>query len=116
MDEQIIVADESDEVVVSVHPGGELHLDHGQLPVVREGQELVEHEVYIDVMSPGNGPFRALAGQRSGSGNAFVAEHSVDPAVWDVLVRADGEARLVRETEADEVVVIEAVLDPTPEE
>lgn len=112
MDEELIVADDSPDVVVSVHPGGEIHLDHGQLPVVREGHELVEHEVYIDVANPGSGPFRALQGQRAGSGHAFVAEQSVETAVWHVLVRADAEARLVREREADEVVIVESTLGP----
>lgn len=76
-------------------------IDRERLPIVPAGEPLVEHEVYIDVLNPGHGPFRALAGQTAGSGNGYVAERDVDPAVWDHLVREDAEARLRQEAERE---------------
>lgn len=76
-------------------------VDHANLPIVPAGEALVDHEVYIDVMNPGHGPFRALPGQTAGSGNGYVAERDVDPATWDLLVREDGDARLRREAELE---------------
>lgn len=76
-------------------------IDHANLPFVPTGEPLIPHEVYIDVLNPGQGPCRALEGQTAGSGNGYVAEKDVDPHVWDHLVRLDGEARLRREQEAD---------------
>lgn len=69
------------------------------LPTVPAGQALADHEVYIDVLNPGHGPFRALPGQTAGSGNGYVAELDVDAATWDHLVRMDGDARLRQEAE-----------------
>ena len=85
------------EVVLSVEPGGEMHIDRDSLPIVPPGEHLIEHEVYIDTMIRGHGPFRALAGQVAGTGNGYVAESQVDRAIWDLLVREDAEARLQQE-------------------
>lgn len=74
-------------------------IDHADLPFVPTGESLIPHDVYIDVLNPGQGPFRALEGQTAGSGNGYVAEKDVDPRVWDHLVRLDGEARLRQEQE-----------------
>ena len=71
--------------------------DHTDLPFVPTGEPLIAHEVYIDVLNPGQGPCRALEGQTAGSGNGYVAEKDVDPHVWDHLVRMDGESRLRQE-------------------
>jgi hypothetical protein len=71
-----------------------VEIDSASLPVVPAGQALVEHEVYIDTILRGQGPFRALPGQVAASGNGYVAELDVDPMVWDHLVRADGNAQL----------------------
>jgi hypothetical protein len=77
-------------------------VDHTTLPIVPAGEHLIEHEVYIDTVLKGHGPFRALAGQVAGSGNGYVAEQSVDPALWDLLVREDGEAKLLQQVESGE--------------
>lgn len=91
------------DVVVSVDASAETRIDFDHLPLVPVGQELTEHEVYIDVMNPGHGPFRALSGQTAGSGHGYVPEADVDATVWDRLIRADGEARLAAEIEAEAV-------------
>lgn len=70
-------------------------IDHSTLPIVPAGEHLIHHEVYLDVANLGHGPFRALEGQTAGSGNSYVAQKDVDPAVWDQLLREDGEARLL---------------------
>ncbi len=85
------------EIVLSVDSNGLMHIDHDSLPIVLAGRQLIEHEVYIDTVLRGSGPFRALAGQIAGSGNGYVAENDVDRAIWDLLVREDGEARLQHE-------------------
>jgi hypothetical protein len=90
------------EVILSVEPDGQMHIDRDSLPIVPAGQQLIEHEVYIDTALRGHGPFRALAGQVAGSGNGYVAEKDVDPAIWDLLVREDGEAQLQQEIESEE--------------
>src|SRR5215210_1658483 len=87
------------EVILSVQPDGRMHIDRESLPIVPAGQHLIEHEVYIDTLLRGHGPFRALAGQVAGSGNGYVAEKDVDLAIWDLLVREDGEVRLQHEEE-----------------
>jgi hypothetical protein len=87
------------EVILSVDSDGHMHIDRESLPIVPPGEHLVEHEVYIDTFIRGHGPFRALAGQVAGSGNGYVAEKDVDLAIWDLLVREDGEARLQHEEE-----------------
>jgi len=75
--------------------------DVANLPLVGAGEPLIPHEVYIDVINPGQGPFRALEGQAAGSGNGYVSEKDVDPQVWDHLVRLDGDARLQQEQELE---------------
>src|SRR4051812_46376753 len=87
------------EIVLSVEPSGQMHIDRESLPIVPAGQQLIEHEVYIDTALRGYGPFRALPGQVAGSGNGYVAEKDVDRSIWDLLVREDGEARLQHEVE-----------------
>lgn len=92
-------------------PEGQIHVDLSSLPMTPAGEPLADHEVYIDVLNPGNGPFRALPGQTAGSGNGYVAEQDVDAATWDHLVRLDGEARLRQqaalEAEADNPQAVE---------
>ncbi len=89
-------------VVLAVERDGVMHIDRESLPIVPAGQLLAEHEVYIDVINRGHGPFRALTGQTAGSGNGYVAELDVDAGVWDMLMREDGEARLIIEEHADD--------------
>jgi hypothetical protein len=84
-----------------VQEEGHIHVDRASLPIVPAGEPLVDHEVYIDVLLQGNGPFRALPGQTAGSGNGYVAERDVDPSIWDLLVREDGEARLRQEAKRE---------------
>jgi hypothetical protein len=98
------------EVVLSVDPGGHMHVDRESLPVIPSGQPLIEHEVYIDTGIRGHGPFRALSGQVGGSGNAYVAEKDVTPAIWDLLVREDGEERLHHEVGESESTLPEGHL------
>lgn len=93
-------------------PSNQTHVDHESLPFVPAGEPLLEHEVYIDVLNPGHGPFRALAGQTAGSGNGYVAENEVDPAVWDLLVREDGETRLQLELQRDAASTEQQAVDP----
>lgn len=81
-----------DQAVVTTETGP---IDHATLPIVPAGEHLIDHEVYLDVANLGHGPFRALEGQTAASGNSYVAEKDVDPAIWDQLLREDGEARLV---------------------
>lgn len=77
-------------------------IDHATLPIVPAGEPLVDHEVYLDVANLGHGPFRALEGQTAASGNGYVAEKDVDPAIWDQLLREDGEARLLLDASTNE--------------
>ena len=81
------------------------------LPLVGAGEPLIPHEVYIDVLNPGQGPCRALEGQKAGSGHGFAAEKDVEPHVWDHLVRIDGEAKLRQERELDEATGEHSVTD-----
>lgn len=90
-------------VVLAVERDGVMHVDRDSLPIVPAGQLLAEHEVYIDVVNRGHGPFRALTGQTAASGNGYVAELDVDAGVWDILMREDGEARLLIDEHAAEV-------------
>jgi hypothetical protein len=78
----------------SVDAAGITHIDRESLPIVPAGQPLDVHEVYIDTVIKGHGPFRALPGQTAGSGNGYVSERDVEPAVWDLLVREDGIVKL----------------------
>ena len=92
-------------VVLSVERDGVMHVERDSLPIVPAGEVLAEHEVYIDVINRGHGPFRALTGQTAGSGNGYVAELSVDSGVWDLLMREDGEAQLlIEESQSDSQV------------
>jgi hypothetical protein len=91
---------------------GQSHIDRASLPIVPAGEPLVDHEVYIDVLLQGNGPFRALPGQTAGSGNGYVAERDVDPAIWDLLVREDGEARLRQEAKREAETESQHPVDP----
>jgi hypothetical protein len=100
------------DAVLSVDPTGQTNVDHAQLPIVPAGEPLAEHEVYIDVINQGHGPFRALPGQTAASGNGYVAERDVDPATWDLLVREDGEARLRREEEAEAARITSPPTEP----
>src|SRR5215207_2829399 len=90
---------------------GQSTLDLETLPVVGPGEPLVPHDVYIDVMNPGQGPCRALEGQTAGSGHGFVAEKDVEPHIWDHLVRLDGEARLRQEQELETPSTEQTVTD-----
>jgi len=102
---------QENQVILAVERDGVMHIDRGSLPIVPAGDLLAEHEVYIDVVNRGTGPFRALTGQTAGSGNGYVAELDVDAGVWDILLREDGEARLVIEEHADDVTY---VVSPEP--
>jgi hypothetical protein len=69
--------------------------------IVQVGFELAEHEVYLDLANPGHGPFRALSGQTAGSGNRYIAESSVESAIWHTLVRRDAAAAVTHDQTAD---------------
>ena len=58
-----------------------------RLPLVEAGDDLIAGEVYLDLRTPSNGPFVALEGQRSGSGNAYVAQGELPSPIWNELVR-----------------------------
>ena len=77
----------------------EMTLDEAELEalIVEPGLELIEYEVYLDLANPGHGPFRALPGQTAGSGNRYIAETALDPALWHALVRRDAAAAVVRD-------------------
>ncbi|CAN5572195.1 hypothetical protein BH23CHL5_BH23CHL5_02570 [soil metagenome] len=58
-----------------------------RLPILKHGEPLHPGEVYLDLRNPAQGPFRALDGQSTGEGNAYVAQGNLTPAFWDRLVR-----------------------------
>jgi hypothetical protein len=74
-------------------------IDRASLPVVPAGEQLIEHEVYLDLANLGHGPIVAMPGQMAASGNDYVAQKDLDPATWDLLVRENGEAGLQAEDE-----------------
>jgi hypothetical protein len=86
-------------------------VDLTALPIVGAGEPLIPHEVYIDVLNPGQGPCRALEGQTAGSGNGYVAEKEIEPHIWDHLVRVDGEAKLRQEQELETATTDHSVTD-----
>lgn len=82
---------------------GEILPDAAELDalIVEPGLELAAHEVYLDLASPGQGPFRALPGQTAGSGNRYIAETTVAPAIWHALVRRDAADAVTRGVSPD---------------
>jgi hypothetical protein len=62
--------------------------DHADLPVLKPGAELEAGGVYLDLAHPVRGPFCALVGQVTGSGNRYVAQRDVPCDVWCQLVKS----------------------------
>ena len=57
-----------------------------QVRFVPVGEVLTVHGVYIDLLQPCKGPFRALRGQTAGSGNRYLAHDEVPAAVWHAII------------------------------
>ena len=73
-----------------VHSLGESStvLSFPALPTLATGELLEPGGVYIDLARPERGPFVALDGQVSGSGNRYVAKRDVSCPRWWRLVRS----------------------------
>jgi hypothetical protein len=57
-----------------------------QVRFVPAGEVLTAQRVYIDLLQPCKGPFRALRGQTAGSRNRYLAQDEVPAAVWHALI------------------------------
>lgn len=57
-----------------------------QLRFVPTGTVLTAGRVYVDLLQPCRGPFRALHGQTAGSRNRYLAQEEVPDAVWYALI------------------------------
>lgn len=61
---------------------------HPELPLLQPGTVLEAGGVYLDLANPIRGPFRALAGQVTGSGNRYVAQRDVSCDLWCTLIKS----------------------------
>jgi hypothetical protein len=70
------------------HRGAHIHLTgETRLPILQPGDKLEHGEIYLDLMHPAEGPFRALEGQTAGHGNSYVAQGDLAADFWNQLVR-----------------------------
>lgn len=69
------------------------------LPIVKPGTQLEPSGVYFDLNHPQRGPFKALAGQESGSGDRYVARRDVDFELWTRLVEQESVEPTATQTE-----------------
>jgi hypothetical protein len=70
------------------------------IPVVVEGEQLEEGEVYFDLKHPEHGEFRGMNDMCAGPDNWFVPKNRVSYELWNVLIGVKEPERLGRFSEA----------------
>ena len=60
-----------------------------RLSILPSGSELEQGAVYLDLLRPGDGPFKALGGQKVSPGTLVIAKHDTDFEIWNRIVEKD---------------------------